>query len=118
MTLHRDLNPERHSSMGRATDAFSRGELRTDALARDLIGRISGSVTRLFISRGASALFLFTAGRRQPPLSQQIRARACQPSVTMPQFFGIEIPKGEVRFRPVLPPVFSRFAPPPAPSAR
>lgn len=36
----------------------------------------------------------------------------------MPQFFGIEIPKGEVRFRPVLPPVFSRFAPPPAPSAR
>jgi hypothetical protein len=36
----------------------------------------------------------------------------------MPQFFGIEIPKGEVRFRPVLPRVFSRFPPLPAPSAR
>ena len=61
---------------------------------------------------------LYRLGRRQPPLSQQIRARAFQPSVTMPQFFGIEIPKGEVRFRPVFPRVQSRFPRPPPSSAR
>ena len=65
--------------------------------------------------RPERALF-FRLGRRQPPLSQQIRARAFQPSVTMPQFFGIEIPKGEVRFRPVFPRVQSRF-PRPRPRA-